>query len=233
MISEFHKAPKNTLTGFVEKASINDFQFDNQRKTFISYGYAINPSSDAPLDPTESIIGNKTEAIEKNMATVFETTKARPKDKRKRVRNDDPSDIEGFLGPWAVYKDQELVSKPTEEQKQEIEEFLAKKKNRASRYNLNEEQDNEKSVLHINDPYDYLGRSFLHIPQDLDRNLKRADSVPEKCFMPKKLLHTYTGHTKGIQRMKLFPVSGHLFLTCSMDSKVKVVNFNLNKFDRI
>ena len=43
--------------------------------------------------------------------TVFESTSKRPLDKRKRNKNDDPSDIEGFLGPVSytqldVYKRQ-------------------------------------------------------------------------------------------------------------------------------
>ena len=34
--------------------------------------------------------------------------------KRKREKNKDASDIEGYLGPWAKYKDEETVSKPSE-----------------------------------------------------------------------------------------------------------------------
>ncbi len=155
------------------------------------------------------------------VATVFEKTKVRPKDKRRRERNDDPSDVDGYLGPWANYKDQCLVAKPTEEQQKEIEEILSKRKKRTSRFAIKEEEEN-KSVLHISDPYDYMGRSFLHIPQDLDKNLRAEEPMIEKCYIPKKILHTYTGHNKGIQKMELFPISGHLFLTCSMDCKVKV-----------
>lgn len=44
-ITEFHKASKNTLTGFVESANVNDFQFENQRKTFFSKGFAYDPSA--------------------------------------------------------------------------------------------------------------------------------------------------------------------------------------------
>jgi len=155
----------------------------------------------------------------KLVVSVFESTKPRPKDKRKRDRNDDPSDVNGYLGPWATYKDQEMVSKPTEEELKEIQEILSKRKKR-NRFNIKEEEES-KSILHINDPYDYLGRSFLHIPQDLNKNLHSVEPL-EKCFIPKKIIHTYSGHTKGIQKMQLFPVSGHLFLTCSMDCKVKV-----------
>lgn len=216
-ISEFHKATKNMLTGYVESATVNDFQFDAQRKTFHSYGYAIDPS-----DSSGSIIGPNSELAPSSVVTVFEATKPRPKDKRKRDRNDDPSDVDGYLGPWARYKDQELVSKPTEEQKAELE-LIYVKKNRRSRFTEQEEEES-RSILHIPDPNDYMGRSFLHIPQDLDKNL-RSEEPPEKCFIPKKCIHSYTGHTKGIQKMQLFPVSGHLFLTCSMDSKVKLWEF--------
>jgi pre-mRNA-processing factor 17 len=212
LLSDHHKAPKNTLTGFVEGASFNDFQFDNQRKTFQSYGYAVNPSG-------EGMVGNISEAANNKMTTVFETRPQRPKDKRRHIRNDDPSDVDGFLGPWAHYKDQELVSRPTEEQQKEIDIMLAKRKKR-TRFSEKPEEEN-RSTLHIDDPYDYLGRSFLHIPQDVGKNLRSQDP-PDKCYIPKKIVHTYTGHTKGIQKMELFPVSGHLFLTCSMDAKVKV-----------
>lgn len=32
------RALKNTLAGYVEKAHFSDFQFENQRRTFTSYG---------------------------------------------------------------------------------------------------------------------------------------------------------------------------------------------------
>ena len=124
------------------------------------------------------------------------------------------------MGPWANYKDQLLVAKPNEEEQKEILEILSKRKKRRNRFAIKEEEE-AKSQLHISDPYDYLGRSFLHIPQDLNKNLRSTEPL-EKCFIPKKIIHTFSGHTKGIQKMQLFPVSGHLFLTCSMDCKVKV-----------
>jgi len=50
----------------------------------------------------------------KELKTVFEKIPLRPKDKRKRERNDQPEDIEGFLGPWGGYIDEEKVSRPNE-----------------------------------------------------------------------------------------------------------------------
>ncbi len=42
----------------------------------------------------------------------------------------------------------------------------------------------------VDNPLDYMGRSFLHVPQDVDVNL-RADEPPDQCFVPKKLIHTW------------------------------------------
>ena len=73
----------------------------------------------------------------------------------------------------------------------------------------------------VKDAYDYQGRSFLHIPQDVGVNLK-SDSPPDKCFLPKKQIHTWAGHSKGVSAIRWFPRSAHLLLSCSMDCKIKV-----------
>ena len=67
MITEFHQAPKNNLAGYVEKAAVSDFNFDVQRKTFMSYGYAIDPSANRTGD---ALVGNV--PVEGNAVTVFE-----------------------------------------------------------------------------------------------------------------------------------------------------------------
>jgi len=77
-------------------------------------------------------------------------------------------------------------------------------------------------LISVKDPLDYQGRSFLHIPQDVGVNLK-SEEPPDRCFLPKKHIHTWTGHSKGIAAIRWFPVSAHLLLSCSMDSKIKVI----------
>lgn len=73
------------------------------------------------MDPTvdcdgegKSVVGATLAAEDSSMKTVFEATAKRPLDKRKRNKNDNPSDIEGFLGPWGCYSDEKRVIKPNE-----------------------------------------------------------------------------------------------------------------------
>lgn len=73
----------------------------------------------------------------------------------------------------------------------------------------------------VKEEKDYQGRSFMHPPQDVGVNL-RATEPPHKCFIPKRLIHTWEGHTKAISAIRWFPMSAHLLLSCSMDSKIKV-----------
>ncbi|XP_062542021.1 pre-mRNA-processing factor 17 [Armigeres subalbatus] len=222
-LTEQMKAPKNTITGFVEKAHISDFQFDNQRKTFHSFGYALDPSVDtsqAGSDAGPSYVGHLQAAYDTDGKTVFESSKPnRNGDKRKRVKNANPEDVEGFLGPWGKFEDEETVSRPSEQERAEIEEMMAKKQRRNR---VTEDKPiEEKSVLHIKDSVDYQGRSFLHPPHDSGVNLRKS-SAPDRCFLPKAHIHTWTGHTKGISAIRWFPVSAHLLLSCSMDARIKI-----------
>ncbi|XP_042911145.1 pre-mRNA-processing factor 17 isoform X1 [Parasteatoda tepidariorum] len=218
------KADKNTLSGFVEEAHINDFHFESQRRTFTSFGYAIDPSLNNAEVTKDKLVANESnktlaDTSVDDKVTVFDKTKAREGDKRKRVKNADAADIDGFLGPWGGYVNEKRVLKPSEEEQEELDEILAKRQKRGK---VTEDKTmEEKSILHIKDAYDYQGRSFLHVPQDVGVNLK-SDDPPEKCFIPKKLLHTWTAHSKGISTIKFFPKTAHLLLSCSMDCRVKL-----------
>ena len=131
----------------------------------------------------------------------------------------DSTDVDGYTGPWAMFDNESKSAKPTPEEQEEIESFLAKKKRFGKK--TEEKEFEEKCTVHIDDVYDYQGRSFLHPPQDLDVSLK-PDHTPSKCFLPKKLIHTYTGHSKALTAIRWFPRSAHLFLSCAMDSKIKL-----------
>lgn len=213
------KAARNMLSGYVEAAHMDAFQFENQRRTFTSYGYALDPSVDANTVEGAKSIGSELALQESGGKTVFESTSKRPLDKRKRNKNDNPDDIEGFLGPWGTYVDEKRVMKPNEEESAELEEILAKRQKKGKQ--VDERPLEEKTVLHIKEAFDYQGRSFMHPPQDVGVNLK-SEVPPDRCFLPKNLIHTWEGHTKGISAIRWLPKTAHLLLSCSMDCRVKI-----------
>ncbi|KAI3852916.1 hypothetical protein MKX03_027556 [Papaver bracteatum] len=51
---------------------------------------------------------------------------------------------------------------------------------------------------------------------------KDAKAKNDQCYMPKKWIHTWSGHTKGVSSIRFFLKQGHLLLSAGMDSKVKI-----------
>lgn len=101
---------------------------------------------DGSAEEGKTLIGATEAAEETGAKTVFETTELRAADKRKRNRNNDPADIEGFLGPWGGYIDERRVIKPTDEEAAELEEILAKRNKRGKQ--TEDKPLEEKTVLH-------------------------------------------------------------------------------------
>lgn len=106
------------------------------------------------MDPTVGELGDRVvtttgldSEINCDAKTVFESTKLRPLDKRKRNKNTDAGDIEGFLGPWGGFIDEQRVMKPSEEESVALEELAAKKVKKGKPVDENKPIE-EKSVLH-------------------------------------------------------------------------------------
>lgn len=199
---------------------MSDFTFETQRRTFTSYGYALDPSVTGGTSTSgDRYVGDLEKAEEKKGLTIFEVAEPRAGDKRKREKPGDPGDTEGYKGPWAPYIDESKVAKPSEEQAARLEEFEMTKQKRSKKED--DKSVEEKTTLHVQDSTDYQGRSYLHIPHDIDVKLD-TDEPPERCFLPKKHIHTWTGHTKGVSCIRFFPRSAHLLLSCSMDCKIKL-----------
>lgn len=74
----------------------------------------MDPTVDGGAKEGKAVVGALDTSNDTEGKTVFESSAKRPLDKRKRKKNDDPTDIEGFLGPWGGYKDEQRVMKPNE-----------------------------------------------------------------------------------------------------------------------
>lgn len=92
------------------------------------------------------------------------------------------------------------------------------------------------SIFHGKQLRDYQGRSYIDPPTDL-KNVPHDAYLHRIChihlsglvmitfrFLPKKWLHTWSGHTKAVSTTRFFPKTGHLILSAGMDEKVKVGN---------
>lgn len=206
---------KNVLTGYAEETYISEHTFRSQQRAGEGRQY----------------FGGQAQKVE--AARI----------RAKRHKKGDATIAEGddaYVGPWAKYKkveyeevdeDEELASDEVYEEVEEAEfvqsgavvpalpQALAKRKEV-------EEDGSETSIFEGSEQYDYQGRTYMHVPQDLNINLLKdpADfkELGHKNFVPKKMIHEWKGHKKPVVGLRFFPGSGHLLLSGSADTTVKI-----------
>ncbi len=88
----------------------------------------------------------------------------------------------------------------------------------------------ETTEFYGSNEFDYLGRTYMHIPQDLDISLTKEPGS-QQCFIPKKLIHTFPGHNNGVTSLQFIPNSGHLLLSGGSDSKIKIWDIYHNNYE--
>ncbi|KAJ8355685.1 hypothetical protein SKAU_G00184790 [Synaphobranchus kaupii] len=221
-------APRNMLSGFAEPAHVNDFMFEQQRRTFSTYGYALDPSVDTSQVSSSSYIGALDEAEKNKGLTVFEASAKKAGDKRKKLKGGDASEIEGFLGPWAKYVDEKEVAKPSEEEQKELDEITAKRQKKGK--NEEEAPGEEKTVLHVKDictsgpgtrrasvPYVcFLFLVNLLLSCSMDCKIKLWEVYKER-----RCMRTFIGHSKAVRDI-CFNNTGTQFLSAGYDRYLKL-----------
>lgn len=221
---------QNALAGHVEEQAMSDHAFKAQHLTHSILGYSVNPSVD-PNAP--SILGDLDSAHQNGCATVdsIRPTNVQKKDlkrKRKNKGNLDIVDGDGaYLGPWAAWEGEEQAgfldgveeeeAGDQPEQDDEPEPIVVKKKAKPKRGGVGQ----ETSVFHGKSMTDYQGRTYMY-PPFADAPHLSAEAGSQETFIPKTCIHTWTGHTQGVSVVRLFPQTGHLLLSGSMDTKIKV-----------
>jgi pre-mRNA-processing factor 17 len=71
-------------------------------------------------------------------------------------------------------------------------------------------------IQHIPTERDYQGRTWI----DPASGIKAGKE--HDCFIPKKMVHNWAGHSKGVSVIRLAPDYGHLLLSGSHDNTVKI-----------
>ncbi|KAK2606368.1 hypothetical protein QQS21_003187 [Conoideocrella luteorostrata] len=79
----------------------------------------------------------------------------------------------------------------------------------------------ETTTFHGSEEHDYQGRSFMHVPQDMDIDLRR-ELGSSTNYIPKKQIHAWKDHTMAVTVLRFFPNSGHLLLSGSADTTVRI-----------
>ncbi|KAH9836493.1 pre-mRNA splicing factor [Rhodofomes roseus] len=221
---------QNALAGHVEEQAMTEHAFRQQHLTHAILGYSANPSID-PNAP--AILGSLEQAQVNNFATLG-SLKAPKKDKkelkRKRKPKGDLEVIDGdgaYEGPWARWQGDEPQGLPfgdeaaeegeVEEEEESEEEVVQLKKAKPKRG----APGLESSVFHGKSMYDYQGRTYMH-PPIAEAPQLQSDAGAQETFIPKTCIHTWTGHTQGVSVVRLFPETGHLLLSGSMDTKIKL-----------
>ncbi|KAI8149226.1 WD40-repeat-containing domain protein [Fennellomyces sp. T-0311] len=233
-------ATQNILTGHVEQQAISESDFRQQLRTFETYGYARDPSlgsSNLSGQTGEGImgtgyVGNLAAAAELGGASIYDSVPKhlRPNRdlKKRREKKGDLSVVDGenaYKGPWAGYdddKERKMLNVEQQEEEPVVEEPKPAKpvKVEAAR-NKGMEQGTEETIFHGASEHDYLGRTYMAVPQDVDVNLL-GEAGSQECFIPKRCIHTWEGHAKGVSAIRFLPSSAHLLLSAGMDNKVKI-----------
>ncbi|KAE9401973.1 pre-mRNA splicing factor [Gymnopus androsaceus JB14] len=220
---------QNALAGHVEEQSMSEHAFRSQHLTHSILGYSANPS----IDPNAPAVLGSLDSAQANGFSTIDTLRAsrsqRKELKRKRKEKGDLDVVEGegaYVGPWADWKGEEPenhfltgVEAGDEEEEEEEEEEEVVKTRRAKPKRGAPGQEN--SIFHGKSMTDYQGRTYMSPPIAEAPNLL-SEAGSQECFIPKVCIHTWTGHTQGVSVIRTFPETGHMFLSGSMDTKIKL-----------
>lgn len=225
---------QNALAGHVEEQSMTEHAFRSQHLTHAILGYSANPS----IDPNAPAVLGSIESAQSNGFSTIDTLRAtrsqRKELKRKRKQRGDLDIVEGegaYVGPWATWQGDEPENhfltgveagdgEEEEEEEEEEKEVVKTKKTKPKRGAPGQ----ETSIFHGKSMTDYQGRTYMSPPVAEAPNLLQ-EAGSQECFIPKVCIHTWTGHTQGVSVIRTFPETGHMFLSGSMDTKIKVTLF--------
>ncbi|KXZ41899.1 hypothetical protein GPECTOR_249g617 [Gonium pectorale] len=219
---------KNHFVGHVEDAHMNPYHFEREYHNFHTLGFGQAPSgigvvgrpvdeeaAAADVEGGGAVSWKRRKTTAERKAEQASPIKGGWAAATKAARLAEPFDpSQPFTlqekQPWA--NKQQEVAELTEEQKEYIAKMEAAKVEAAAGA---VEAQGPTSFFHGKEEKDYQGRSWILPPRD-----KRKES--DVTYLPKRWVHTWSGHTKGVNAIRFFPNSGHLLLSAGLDGKVKI-----------
>ncbi|ODV78278.1 WD40 repeat-like protein [Suhomyces tanzawaensis NRRL Y-17324] len=203
---------------------------DKDRHESLAVG-VITEQSASPIRSTTNKLkrtfAGSIEQVHYDAALFKSTSTSQDRSQAKKLKRARKKNKDDYLGPWAAW-DQSEPEPEHEQESNEAHGLESDKENDRDAENEEnvDEDDLDDSSVETTQFFgtkkgDYLGRSYLHVPTDVNINLKQ-DPGSHQCFVPKKLEHTFAGHSKGINKLELFPRSGHLMLSAGNDPVIRL-----------
>jgi len=230
------RGQRNHATGHVETAYMDKFTFEEQYSTFMTHGYGAEPGGNG-------FVGNVEALAENGADTVFSMNNAKRRKVREMVLAEVAAEDDGERPDYSAWAPARDAIKPlltgdlTEEAKEFVTWHAARREaNLRARGKLRDadgnkitdamvvaqEEDEEgagpkgdRSFFHGKEAKNYIGESWITPPKDRKKE-------NDHTFIPKRCIHTWSGHTKGVQAIRFFPNHGHLLLSAGLDSKLKI-----------
>ncbi len=210
-------------------AIASDHAFNEQLHTFNVCGYAANPSlaaGSAAAGGGPAVVGNATRWAEAHRGSVYSRKAPLASvvaEQRKRLRLDELN--ESAPQRAGDGSSEETLQRQPSPAAASAAAAAAAGSNTAAataavvaaelKSAASAQQQAERTIFHGASRTDYQGRSWLAPPPE--RKVEEHE-----CFAPKKWVHTWSGHTKGVAAIRWFPGNGHLLLSVGMDTKVKI-----------
>jgi pre-mRNA-processing factor 17 len=124
----------------------------------------------------------------------------------------------GYLGPWASYDQPVETTQDFDDEFYEdiLEEPEQKKKVIEPKEPIDKSVPKFSTKFYLKETQDYQGRTFIAPPSGYKPGTHPLN------YLPKQKIHTYSSHSKNVTAVEFFPIYGHLLLSASADSSIKI-----------
>lgn len=210
---------RNHRSGHVEDANLSSYCFDDEYNTFHAHGVAHNPAGTGLVVHRDIVSGKAGPEDFPAAAAAASGKQAAKRQKTAKQQQQQAQQAFDPSQPFALRSRQPWADKAveavalTEEQAEYMAQYNAERAEKAGK----EVEVSEHTTFHGKEEHDYQGRSWIEAPKDA---LSRRDA--EQCFLPKRHVHTWSGHSKGVNAIRFFPTTGHLLLSAGLDGQIKI-----------
>ncbi|SSD61356.1 related to Pre-mRNA-processing factor 17 [Saccharomycodes ludwigii] len=106
---------------------------------------------------------------------------------------------------------------------------LQENTNKQSSNEINDTSKNSKSLFNVIDSNNEFfvqenetSNTYYKYKKNIIQHLNENSAIPNRCYMPKKIIHKYEGHEGGTNTVKYMPNTGNFFISGGNDKIIKL-----------